>query len=133
MTRFLNKISGRSVKTSRPIRNKKSIRDNRDFSSQFNSLGLPVSSTKQRTIVGKKKILPNNPCWCGSGKKYKKCHGSQERKSDFSVMLVKSFFFFPVYAAKKIAHSLLFVILFVALMIALAFKDKDEQDATSPA
>ena len=24
-----------------------------------------------------KKILPNDPCPCGSGKKYKKCHGRQ--------------------------------------------------------
>jgi len=22
-----------------------------------------------------KKVLPNDPCPCGSGKKYKKCHG----------------------------------------------------------
>ena len=24
---------------------------------------------------GAKKIMPNDPCPCGSGKKYKKCHG----------------------------------------------------------
>lgn len=27
------------------------------------------------TIVKEKKIYPNDPCPCGSGKKYKKCHG----------------------------------------------------------
>jgi preprotein translocase subunit SecA len=25
--------------------------------------------------VGKQKIGRNDPCWCGSGKKYKQCHG----------------------------------------------------------
>ncbi|MDI9502301.1 MAG: preprotein translocase subunit SecA [Peptoniphilaceae bacterium] len=30
---------------------------------------------KQQTIVKGKKIGPNDPCPCGSGKKYKKCHG----------------------------------------------------------
>lgn len=28
-----------------------------------------------KTVVGKKKIYPNDPCPCGSGKKYKKCCG----------------------------------------------------------
>ena len=33
-----------------------------------------VSTNK--TVVKKKnkKPGPNDPCWCGSGKKYKKCH-----------------------------------------------------------
>jgi preprotein translocase subunit SecA len=30
---------------------------------------------KSGTIVKEKKIYPNDPCPCGSGKKYKKCHG----------------------------------------------------------
>lgn len=30
---------------------------------------------KQQTVVKGKKIGPNDPCPCGSGKKYKKCHG----------------------------------------------------------
>jgi preprotein translocase subunit SecA len=29
----------------------------------------------QKTVVNKEKIGRNDPCWCGSGKKYKKCHG----------------------------------------------------------
>ncbi|GAB4304280.1 MAG: preprotein translocase subunit SecA [Myxococcota bacterium] len=34
---------------------------------------LPIGGgTVKRTG---KKIKPNDPCWCGSGKKYKKCHG----------------------------------------------------------
>ncbi|HLA24846.1 MAG TPA: SEC-C metal-binding domain-containing protein, partial [bacterium] len=27
---------------------------------------------------GKRKLGRNDPCWCGSGKKYKKCHGKDE-------------------------------------------------------
>jgi preprotein translocase subunit SecA len=28
----------------------------------------------------RKKVRPNDPCPCGSGKKYKKCHGANEVK-----------------------------------------------------
>ncbi len=28
--------------------------------------------------AGKRKLGRNDPCWCGSGKKYKKCHGKDE-------------------------------------------------------
>jgi preprotein translocase subunit SecA len=32
----------------------------------------------QRTVVRTgPKLKPNDPCWCGSGKKYKKCHGAK--------------------------------------------------------
>jgi preprotein translocase subunit SecA len=30
-----------------------------------------VKEPKKRAV---KKIYPNDPCWCGSGKKYKNCH-----------------------------------------------------------
>ena len=30
---------------------------------------------KQTPVVKEKKIYPNDPCPCGSGKKYKKCCG----------------------------------------------------------
>ena len=34
---------------------------------------------KQQTVVRKgPKIRPNDPCHCGSGKKYKRCHGPME-------------------------------------------------------
>ena len=35
-------------------------------------------SAEQETVVKdeKDKIGRNDPCWCGSGKKYKKCHGA---------------------------------------------------------
>src|SRR5207253_1229992 len=32
-------------------------------------------STKQRVVSDHEKIGRNDPCWCGSGKKFKKCHG----------------------------------------------------------
>ena len=47
------------------------------------SAGKPVAagSAQSRPVVagsGKKKIGRNDPCWCGSGKKWKKCHYPQE-------------------------------------------------------
>ncbi|MGB9911347.1 MAG: preprotein translocase subunit SecA [Microgenomates group bacterium] len=36
-------------------------------------LSSPTSAVKP-VISGKKKIGRNDPCWCGSGKKWKKCH-----------------------------------------------------------
>ena len=32
--------------------------------------------TQQRTVSDEQKIGRNDPCWCGSGKKFKKCHGA---------------------------------------------------------
>ncbi|HEX6699745.1 MAG TPA: preprotein translocase subunit SecA [Gaiellaceae bacterium] len=34
------------------------------------------SVTTQRTVSDREKIGRNDPCWCGSGKKFKKCHGA---------------------------------------------------------
>lgn len=36
---------------------------------------LYLEQKKSGTIVKPKKIYPNDPCPCGSGKKYKNCHG----------------------------------------------------------
>jgi preprotein translocase subunit SecA len=33
-------------------------------------------ATAPRTVADKDKIGRNDPCWCGSGKKFKKCHGA---------------------------------------------------------
>src|SRR3954453_1446561 len=33
-------------------------------------------ATAPRTVSDKDKIGRNDPCWCGSGKKFKKCHGA---------------------------------------------------------
>jgi len=53
----------------------KTMADNPNVS----TTGLPQYSSKKaepgKTPQGKK-IGRNDPCWCGSGKKYKKCHGA---------------------------------------------------------
>ena len=36
--------------------------------------GMPV--VEQRVVSDEDQIGRNDPCWCGSGKKYKKCHGA---------------------------------------------------------
>jgi preprotein translocase subunit SecA len=33
-------------------------------------------ATRQRVTAAHEKIGRNDPCWCGSGKKFKKCHGA---------------------------------------------------------
>jgi preprotein translocase subunit SecA len=33
-------------------------------------------STGQRTVSAEQRVGRNDPCWCGSGKKFKKCHGA---------------------------------------------------------
>jgi preprotein translocase subunit SecA len=32
--------------------------------------------TGQRVVSDREKLGRNDPCWCGSGKKFKKCHGA---------------------------------------------------------
>jgi preprotein translocase subunit SecA len=34
-----------------------------------------VATQQQRVVADRDKIGRNDPCWCGSGKKFKKCHG----------------------------------------------------------
>jgi preprotein translocase subunit SecA len=36
----------------------------------------PSESGAGTTVVAKEKVGRNDPCPCGSGKKYKKCHGA---------------------------------------------------------
>jgi uncharacterized protein len=36
-----------------------------------------LTQKKSHTVVKPKKIYPNDPCPCGSGKKYKNCHGKK--------------------------------------------------------
>jgi preprotein translocase subunit SecA len=33
-------------------------------------------AVEQRVVSENEQIGRNDPCWCGSGKKYKKCHGA---------------------------------------------------------
>jgi len=41
--------------------------------------GAPVpagpSQPQQRQVSERDKVGRNDPCWCGSGQKFKKCHG----------------------------------------------------------
>jgi preprotein translocase subunit SecA len=37
---------------------------------------MPVPHVEQRRVDETEQIGRNDPCWCGSGKKYKKCHGA---------------------------------------------------------
>jgi preprotein translocase subunit SecA len=36
----------------------------------------PVPQVEQRRVAASEQIGRNDPCWCGSGKKFKKCHGA---------------------------------------------------------
>jgi len=38
--------------------------------------GMPPPPRKVEPVRTEKKVLPNEPCPCGSGKKFKKCHGA---------------------------------------------------------
>ena len=38
--------------------------------------GGGMVATQQRVTADRDKIGRNDPCWCGSGKKFKKCHGA---------------------------------------------------------
>ena len=46
-----------------------------DIFSEEKQKELYLEQKKSGTVVKPKKIYPNDPCPCGSGKKYKKCHG----------------------------------------------------------
>jgi len=35
---------------------------------------MPV--VEQRVVDDEHQVGRNDPCWCGSGKKFKKCHGA---------------------------------------------------------
>jgi preprotein translocase subunit SecA len=35
-----------------------------------------VARPEQRVVADREKLGRNDPCWCGSGKKFKKCHGA---------------------------------------------------------
>ena len=36
----------------------------------------PAHAVEQRRVSEDEQIGRNDPCWCGSGKKFKKCHGA---------------------------------------------------------
>ena len=36
----------------------------------------PPGPVEQRRVDESEQLGRNDPCWCGSGKKFKKCHGA---------------------------------------------------------
>jgi preprotein translocase subunit SecA len=37
---------------------------------------MPMPAVEQRVLGDEQQVGRNDPCWCGSGKKFKKCHGA---------------------------------------------------------
>jgi preprotein translocase subunit SecA len=37
---------------------------------------LPDAHVEQRRVSTDEQLGRNDPCWCGSGKKFKRCHGA---------------------------------------------------------
>jgi preprotein translocase subunit SecA len=52
-----------------------------DFSQYGTSGGGQAAERKTEPVRVDKKVGRNDPCPCGSGKKYKNCHGSQQPSS----------------------------------------------------
>jgi preprotein translocase subunit SecA len=40
------------------------------------AVATALPQPQQRVMAENKKLGRNDPCWCGSGRKYKKCHGA---------------------------------------------------------
>jgi hypothetical protein len=65
--------------------------DRTTVQSFFNNLPRYVAQVQQQEIAGQAarardiKVGPNEPCPCGSGKKFKKCHGAPNRAAAASV------------------------------------------------
>ena len=55
------------------------IFEDEDWIEIFDADDINTKETNNWVILPtRKKIRPNDPCPCGSGKKYKKCHGANE-------------------------------------------------------
>lgn len=48
------------------------------------SMGIEADFESNATEIDSKKVYPNDPCPCGSGKKYKKCCGINSNRTDNS-------------------------------------------------
>jgi preprotein translocase subunit SecA len=55
---------------SQPVRTR--ITDQRTFQTNRDGEAAPAN----QPVQNKRKLGANDPCWCGSGKKYKRCHGA---------------------------------------------------------
>jgi preprotein translocase subunit SecA len=45
-----------------------------EYGAEDEELMAPV--VQQRVVDEEHQLGRNDPCWCGSGKKYKRCHGA---------------------------------------------------------
>ena len=59
---------------------RKRWQENRDRQENLERLKLLEREPALKTVVLGPKVGRNDPCWCGSGKKYKKCHLAQDEK-----------------------------------------------------
>ena len=68
------------VKEAQRRRQVENLRTQKSDFSQYSSTGGGVQDRNQRTepVRVDKKVGRNDPCPCGSGKKYKQCHGAQQ-------------------------------------------------------
>ena len=47
-----------------------------DYVGEYDEMQMPAQVVETRTVDHEKQVGRNDPCWCGSGKKFKKCHGA---------------------------------------------------------
>jgi uncharacterized protein YchJ len=60
---------------------RKMIFEDEDWVEVFDADDIGKSWPSEWVVLPtRKKVRPNDPCPCGSGKKYKKCHGADEEK-----------------------------------------------------
>ena len=59
-----------------PIK-KKSMQRGEDYAANENDYYDPTPAVKQEPVKVAPKIGRNDPCPCGSGKKFKNCHGKE--------------------------------------------------------
>ena len=60
---------------------RKMIFEDEDWVEVFDADDIGKSSPSEWVVLPtRKKVRPNDPCPCGSGKKYKKCHWADEEK-----------------------------------------------------
>lgn len=57
----------------------------------FKALGKLVTDSKMKPVVSTKNIKRNDPCSCGSGIKYKKCCGFDDKNSQLKERVIKEF------------------------------------------
>jgi uncharacterized protein YecA (UPF0149 family) len=74
-----NKASAQASQTNSDPR--KMIFEDEDWVEVFDADDIGKNAPSEWVVLPtRKKVRPNDPCPCGSGKKYKKCHWADEEK-----------------------------------------------------